>query len=148
MNAKTLIAEAARRGIELIPEVTGNLRYRGPKGAMTADLLASLRREKSEVFALIGTEGQQLVRTYSKILDAEFWIVKDDATRLRLKASLDPDARPVLTAEEAALFAQMAQEDARELFRATLRVNDMLGRTLVLARAMSLMKHVDRNFDA
>jgi hypothetical protein len=148
VTAKAVIAEAERRGIVLTPEATGNLRYRGPKGAMTADLRASLRQHKTEVLALLGTEGHQLVRTYSKVLDTEFWIVPDDATRLRLKASLQPDVRPMLTVEEAAAFAEMAQEDARELFRATLSVNDMLGRCLVLARAMHLMKRMDPNFNA
>jgi hypothetical protein len=148
MTAKAVMVEVERRGIVLIPEVTGNLRYRGPKGAMTADLRASLRQHKTEVLALLGTDGQQPVRTYSKVLDTEFWIVRDDATRLSLKASLEPDPRPMLTAEEAALIAQMAQEDAQALFGAVVDVNDGFGRWLVLARAVNLVKYPDRHFDA
>src|SRR5207247_8844062 len=98
------------------PEVTGDLRFRGPKGAMTADLRASLVRHKSEILGLLGTEGQQLVRVYLKCIDTAVWIVPDEATRLRLKAILEPDPRPMFTSQEATLFAQMAQEDAGELF--------------------------------
>jgi hypothetical protein len=146
MTAKAVIAEATRRGIALIADAT-NVFYRGPRGAMTEDLRASLREHKNEVIALLATDGQQPVRSYSKILDTEFWIVRDEATRLRLKASLEPDARPMLTAEEAALFAQMAEEDARELFGASVRANDDLGRFLVLARAISLAKGRDRTLN-
>jgi hypothetical protein len=45
----------------------------------------------------------------------------------------------MLTSEEAAALAEMAQEDARQLFRDITWLNDMFGRYLVFDRANELM---------
>lgn len=49
MSVEALLSELAERGIELHLEPGGRLRYRGPSGALTADLKEDLQRHKAEV---------------------------------------------------------------------------------------------------
>ncbi|MEW6457620.1 MAG: hypothetical protein AB1441_00900 [Bacillota bacterium] len=52
MNVNELIWELQRRGITLEP-AGDKLRWRGPKGAMTPELLDQLRDHKAEVLGLL-----------------------------------------------------------------------------------------------
>ena len=115
MNVPDLLAELQGRHIVLVPE--GNrIRYRGPRGAMTPDLLERLRRSKAELLeALRGGEDQGAglleeseVRGersepvgwlfYSRLFDREFWLAKDEPTAERLAAQ--HSGVPVLTFAE------------------------------------------------
>lgn len=54
MKVETLLAEAARRGIELTVEA-GALRYRAPQGALTSELRAQLLAHKGALLTALSS---------------------------------------------------------------------------------------------
>ncbi len=62
--------------------------------------------------------------SHSRLLDAELWLVENDADATILEAELvaERDQRPVFTVPEVERLAQMGLQDAREAGRALARV--------------------------
>ena len=130
MNVPDLLAELQGRHIVLFPE-GDRIRYRGPRGAMTPDLLERLRRSKAELLEALrsgedhesgllqGSEVRQEKRMvagwlfYSRLFDREFWLAKDEPTAERLAA--EHPGVPVITIAEVAILETKPPELLRAI---------------------------------
>jgi hypothetical protein len=64
------------------------------------------------------------VRIWSRLLGAELWITPDEqnAELLSIELRVEGKSAPVITADEALVFAGMAEKEARELFASLTRI--------------------------
>ena len=110
MNTAALLVELSRQGIELRPD-GGTIRYRAPRGTVTAELRETISAHKPELLELL--KAAQIAPDEGQILEArsdlaavrisspefgEVWLARDD----RVAAELNAEGAdlPVLTFAE------------------------------------------------
>jgi hypothetical protein len=72
---------------------------------------------------LFADRKREAVRVFSRVLDAEIWLVADeDREAFAAEIVAEGDTRPIVTTSEAMILGRMLETDAREIFAIVARV--------------------------
>ena len=134
MNATSLLSDIQARGVHLEVEA-GALKYRAPKGAITPDLLASLKAHKADLIAVLSAHQRETelidwndhpdtppatpfsretiqdikagkaVPVWSAVLEEWLWFVRDEKAKATL--IVQGCQSPIYTLGELAVVADM-----------------------------------------
>ena len=113
MSAAALVSSLRESGLELC--VDGEeLVCRGPKQLLTADLVEDLRSHKHDLLRLLrASEAHEefgAVFLYSRSLDRELWLARDEQVASELGAELPEEEIPVLLLEDIPLLRGKSPE--------------------------------------
>ena len=107
MTAAAFVSSLQESGLELCVEGQ-ELVCRGPKNLLTTDLVEELRRHKPGLLLLLrGSEPQEdvgAVFLYSRSLDRELWLARDEQVAAELAAEFPEEEFPVLLLEDVPLL--------------------------------------------
>lgn len=90
-RAAELVIELRKRGVELSIDQSGGISYRGPKGALSANLRGDLAVHRSAMVELLETEAEflALLRHMRDLADTVEALEKQGETEISLQRSME-----------------------------------------------------------